>query len=723
MNIKKQAIRVLLIGISISLFQCQPAENTAGDEDSGVDIEALIGQITLEEKVNMIHASSSFTSGGVERLGIPELITSDGPHGVRHEHGRDWAKDEGVYDSSTYLPVGTALAATWNPDLGYKFGTVLGREANYRGKDIILGPGLNIIRDPRNGRNFEYMTEDPYLNSRFVVGYIKGVQEQDVAACAKHYIANSLEFEREKVDVLMSDRAFHEIYLPGFKAAVQEGEVLAIMAAYNKFRGDYCAHSEYLLDDVLRDQLGFTGLVMSDWNAVKSTMGALPVGMDIEFGTDLTMPEAERDYGKFHMGDTVVSLVQSGVVEESVVDAKVRNILGVMNSINKFGGRKSGAYNTPEHQAVAKEIAGESIVLLQNDGVLPINKSDVKKVAVIGANATWKHAGAGGSSQIKAYYEVTPMEGLEALLGEQVQLSYSAGYTISREGGTTPESIQDAVDKAREADVVIYIGGLVHGYSDDWNDNAFDAEVIDKPDMKLPFGQDELIQAITAVNDKVVVALISGGPVDMRPWRSEVEGIVQAWYNGMDGGHALASVLFGEINPSGKLPMTFPEKLDDSPAHALARYPGEDLVIDHKEDIYVGYRYFDTYEVKPAFAFGHGLSYTSFAYSNLNVESNESTVSVSVNIENIGTRSGKEVVQLYVQDSESRLDRPTKELKAFGKIELTAGESKTVDFTLDESAFSYYDDEQGNWVMEPGTFVLHVGSSSSDIRLTSEIEK
>ena len=691
--------------------------------DMEAAIDSLLGQLTLQEKVNMIHASSSFTSGGVERLGIPELVMSDGPHGVRHEHGRDWAKDEGVRDSSTYLPVGTALAATWNPELGYAFGTVLGKEARYRQKDIILGPGLNIIRSPLNGRNFEYLTEDPYLNAQMTVGYVKGVQEQGVAACAKHYIANNLEYEREQVNVEMDDRTLHEIYLPGFKAAVQEGGVYTVMAAYNKFRGDYCAHSEYLLDELLKDQLGFDGAVISDWNAVKSTMEAVNAGIDLEMGSDLPMlATGNVDYGKFHMGDTLVTLVQNGTIDEELINKKVRRLLRTMYRINAFGERQAGAYNTPEHQQIAREIAEEAIVLLKNEGVLPLDVAKTKTVAVVGANATRKHAGAGGSSQVKAFYEVTPLEGLQNLLADKAAITYAEGYKIAKDGGSNSDLIAEAVAAVSQADVAIYVGGWIHGWSDEWNDNAYDAEATDKPSMHLPFGQDELIQALLAANPNTIIVLQGGGPVDMRGWQSEAKSIVQAWYAGMEGGNALASILFGQTNPSGKLPMTFPTKLEDSPAHTLAETGFESLEQNYTDGIFVGYRYFDAYGVEPAFAFGHGLSYTSFSYDDLKIEKKDGQVVVSLQLTNTGEREGAEVVQLYVKDNESSVERPEKELKAFQKVKLAPGASERVAMTLSEDAFSYYDQEQQKWVAEPGMFTIILGSSSRDIRLEQTME-
>ena len=721
--------KVIGLFITVSLIfisSCQESQRNDGD-DIEAKIEALLEQMTLEEKVSMIHASSSFTSGGVERLGIPEIVYSDGPHGVRREHGRDWAIDQNVYDSSTYLPVGVALASTWNPELGYQFGQVLGSEARARGKDVILGPGLNIIRSPLNGRNFEYLSEDPYLNSQFVVGYIKGVQENDVAACAKHYIANTLEYEREYVDVQMSDRALREIYLPGYIASVQEGGTYTVMSAYNKFRGVYCSHSQYLLDDLLKGELGFDGFVVSDWNAVKNSSEAANAGVDVEMGTDLMMmgKSMELDYGKFHMGDTLVEMVKSGVLDEAKIDAKVRRILRIMFKIGLFDpdNRKKGEYNTEAHQQVARAIADEAIVLMKNeDNALPLKKDGLKKIAVIGANANRRQGGGGGSSQVKAFYEVTPLAGLKNLLGDDIEVVYAPGYEISREAKADTKLIKEAVAATKGADAVIFVGGWIHGYTDEWGDNAYDAESLDKQDMMLPFGQEALINALYVDNPDMVMVMVGGSPVDMRSWESKAKSLIWAWYAGMEGGNALADILFGNINPSGKLPMTFPTKLEDSPAHSLAKYPDENLVIDHKEDIFVGYRYFDTYEVEPAFAFGHGLSYTTFQYRDLKLKKNGDKVMVSVDVSNTGDMKGAEVVQVYVTDEAAALKRPAQELKGFKKVSLDAGGSATVTIELDADAFKYYDDKQQKWVLEAGNFTISVGSSSRDIRVSNDIE-
>ena len=706
--------------LTLMMLSCATSEKKASSTEQKID--SLISLMTLEEKVGMIHASSSFTSGGVERLGIPEWTMSDGPHGVRKEHGRDWEADKDAADSATYLPTGIGLAATWNPDLGYEFGKVLGSEANYRGKDVILGPGMNIMRTPLNGRNFEYLSEDPYLTSRMAVGYIKGVQDQGIAVSVKHYMANNQEYERNRVDVEMSERVLREIYLPAFKAAVQEGGALTVMGSYNKFRGQYCTHHEYLINKVLKEEWGFTGAVISDWGAVHNTLEALQYGTDVEMGTDLSMLP-NPDYSKFFLADTVIALVKNGTVKESLLDEKVRRILRVMFKTNMFGERVKGSFNTAEHQATALKIAEEAMVLLKNDQILPLKKEAVKSIAVIGANATRKHAGAGGSSQVNAKYEITPLQGLQNLVGESVSIHHAAGYTIAREAKADKKLIQEAVQAAVGSETTIFVGGYIHGYSDQWNDNAFDSEGQDKPDMHLPFGQDELIEALLKANPNTIIVLYGGGPVDMTRWAGKAKAIVQAWYPGMEGGTALAKIIFGDVNPSGKLPVTFPVKLEDSPAHAMGAYPGDaSLKEEYKEGLLVGYRYFDTKKVNPQFPFGHGLSYTTFAFDNLEVQAVNKTATVKLNVKNTGSMAGSEVVQVYVKDEVSSVERPEKELKAFQKVFLQPGESKTVELTLDEASFQYYDEKAGKFVLEPGVFTILIGSSSREIKLTGSID-
>lgn len=727
---KKQFLPVLLVISACFQLERSNAQTTSGQATSSsantaaiyAKMEATLKKLTLEEKVAMLHANSAFTSSGVPRLGIRELVMSDGPHGVRPEQGRFWTNPEKTLDSGTYLPTGVCLAATWNPKLGYEFGAVLGSEANYRGKDVILGPGINIIRTPLNGRNFEYQSEDPFLVSRMGVGYIKGVQDQGVSASVKHYAANNIEKRRNFVNVIMSDRALHEIYLPGFKAAVIEGDVNTVMGAYNKFRGQYSTTNDYLVNQILKKSWGFKGLVMSDWGAVHNTMEALYYGCDLEMGTDLGM-RPKVDYGKFFLGDTVTTLVKTGKVAENLVDDKVRRILYVMYKTNMIDGqRKKGEYNTKAHQQTAEKVAEEGIVLLKNsNNILPLSTS-VKSIAVIGLNAERKQSMGGGSSQVKAFYEITPLQGLKNLLGKNTKITYSKGYNIAKGAKADPILIEEAMNAAKKADIAIIVGGSTHGYNNyDWADNAYDAEDTDKPDMQMPFGQNELIKAVLAANPKTIVVLLGGGATDVSPWVDRTPAIVQAWYPGMEGGTALAKILFGKANPSGKLPMSFPKKLEDVSAERLGSYAKDSINMYYSDDIYVGYRFLDTYKIEPQYAFGHGLSYTKFAYSNLSVKKQGKGATVSFTIKNTGKVAGAEVAQLYVTQEVSALPRPTKELKGFEKIALNPGEEKTITINLDENAFSYYDDLKHAWVLEPGAFDILLGSSSRDIRLTQKV--
>jgi beta-glucosidase len=703
------------------------------------EINALLKKLTLEEKVHMIHANSAFAAGGVPRLGIPEVMTSDGPHGVRPEQGRNWKPPVGANDAGTYMPTNNTLAATWNPALGYAYGTVLGSEANARGKDIILGPGINIVRAPLNGRNFEYLSEDPYLIAQMVVGYIRGVQDQGVSACVKHFAANNQETHRDDIDVDMSERALREIYLPGFRAAVQQGGVYSLMGSYNKFRGTYATENAYLMNDILKGEWGFKGLVMSDWASVHNTQEALRNGTDLEMGTDLalmyksvdqsaatastaTAAPARSYYDRFFLADPALEAIKKDPTLLPLLDDKVRRILRVMYATHMLGGpkRQPGAYNTKEHQATALKVAEEGIVLLKNEGnLLPLKKS-IKTVAVIGANADRPNSMGGGSGQVKAKYEISALQGIKNELGSGVNVTYSPGYTIARDQKADPQLIAQAVAAAKAADEVIFVGGSIHGYDyAKWSDNAYDAEGTDKPDLKMPFGQDELVQAVLAANPRTVVVLLGGGPIEVAAWAGQAKSIVEAWYPGMEGGNALAHILFGDVNPSGKLPFTFPVKLEDAPAMKLGEYPstpGNPLKQTYKDDIWVGYRYYDTYQVKPQFAFGHGLSYTTFDYGKLSVKLGPQSATVTLTVRNTGKTTGSEVVQLYVKDLKSSVKRPEKELKAFDKVSLKPGETKTVTMQLPATAFQYYDEAKKQWVLEPGQFEVLVGSASDDIR-------
>jgi beta-glucosidase len=722
--IGKLILSVFVFSITTSVAIAQKANEVEAK------INALVKQMTLQEKIAMLHANSSFTSAGVPRLGIPELVMSDGPHGVRTEHGRGWDEVKNVNDSGTYLPVGIALASTWNIALGYEYGKVLGSEAKYRGKNIILGPGINIMRSPLNGRNFEYQSEDPFLISKMLVGYIKGVQSQGVSACVKHWVANNEEVDRGTVDVQMSERALQEIYLPGFKAAVVEASVNSIMGAYNKFRGQFCTHNDYL-NRILKNDWGFKGIMISDWAAVHSTTEALLYGTDIEMGTDLalgtnsvsqtavgSLPLPKTVYDRFFLADSALYMLKAGKIPEAVIDDKVKRILRVMFKSSVFNKNSPGEFGSPAHIAIAKKVAQESIVLLKNEGnILPLKIANIKSIAVIGANAIRENSMGGGSSQVRALYEVTPLQGIKNI-APSVVINYAQGYTIERNAKPTEAMINDAVAAAKKSDVAIIVGGWTHGYDyNNWNDNAYDAEAVDKPDMKMPFGQDELIKAVLKANPNTIVVLVGGGPVDMTQWIDNTKGIISAWYAGMEGGNALAEIIFGKINPSGKLPVSFPKVLEDVPAHKLGDFPGKNGVVEYKEDIFVGYRYYDTYKIEPQFAFGHGLSYTSFKYGDLQIKTGNKTATVTFTIKNTGTVAGSEVVQLYVKQEKLQLPRPEKELKGFTKVFLKAGEEKKVTLTLSEEAFQYFNDVKNKWEMNPGVFNFIIGSSSKDIRL------
>ncbi len=671
-------------------------------------VEDLLKRMTLEEKVAVVHADNRFSTAAIPRLRIPQRQLSDGPHGVREETvGRDASQAVGRTDDfASYMPALIGLAATWNTDLGRAYGKVLGEEARLRGKQIMLAPGMNIMRTPLNGRNFEYLGEDPFLASRLAVDYIRAMQAEEVAACAKHFIANDQEWERFTINVEIDERALREIYLPPFESSVKEAGVLSVMSAYNKFRGQYCSENEYLLNKILKDEWGFKGLVVSDWNAVHSTRETVLAGLDLEMGT------VGRPFDEFYLARPFLEGVRKGEYPLSVLDDMVRRNLRVMLMTRAIDGHSSpGAINTKEHQAVARRVAEESFVLLKDEGnALPLDPNKVKSVAVIGENAVRLQAYGGGSSRIKAFYEVTPLQGILRHIGDKANVSFSVGYGEKGDEDLTAR----AVRAASQADVVIYVGGLNHSL-------GLDSEAADRKDMKLPFGQDELIGRIVEANPRTIVVLLGGGPVELGPWLSRVPAVLQAWYPGMEGGNALAAVLFGDVNPSGKLPCTFPKQLADSPAHALGAYPGKDGTVRYEEGLLVGYRWFDTKKLEPLFPFGHGLSYTRFEYSGLKlVESKDAkspALAVEFEVTNAGAREGAEVAQVYVRDVESSLPRPFKELKGFRKVQLKPGEKQTVSISLTRNAFAFYDPGRRGWLAEKGDFRIMVGGSSRDIRL------
>lgn len=696
-------------------------------------IEKLIKKMTLEEKVGLLHGNSKFYVAGVERLGIPEWSLSDGPHGVRAEINRhDWAYAGWTNDFASYFPTGTAFAAAWNPELAYRRGEVLGEEARWRKKDVLLGPGVNIIRSPLCGRNFEYMSEDPYMNSVLAVAYIKGLQSRDVACSVKHFAVNNQETNRTTVDVECSERALREIYLPAFKAAVQEGGALTVMAAYNKFRGEFCAENNYLVRKILRNEWGFDGVYVTDWGAAHSTVPSMEAGLDLEMGTLIDK------YEDWYYANPLIEAVKSGKVPMSLVDEKVGDVLRVMIKTNVLDPKKRfgpGSMNTKEHQQATYDAAAEAIVLLKNqNNLLPLDFSSIKSLAVIGDNATRKHSNGGLSSEIKAVYEVTPLEALRAKWGDKVDIRFAQGYeklstfvegsnngqssgTFSSKTQESDALLKEAVEVARTSDVALLVCGLNHDY---------DTESFDRLNMDIPYGQVELIQEVVKANPRTIVVMIAGSPLNMAAVDICSPAIVWAWFNGMEGGNALVDVLSGKVNPSGKMPFTTPVSLDQSPAHALGNFPGRDLKVNYEEDILVGYRWFDTKGLPVVYPFGYGLSYTTFDYSNLNTDKETydqaDTIQATFTLTNTGDREGAEVAQLYVSDPVCSVMRPVKELKGFKKVFLKPGESRRITLDIPVSSLAFYSEAQSQFVVEPGEFILQLGASASDIKQKISVE-
>ncbi len=723
------------------------------------EIDKLIKKLTLDEKIAMIHGASLFRSGEVARLGIPAIETSDGPMGVRAEFLDDrWILVGNQDDMVTYLPSNSALASSWNTDLAREMGHVLGAEARGRGKDVILAPGINIKRDPLCGRNFEYMSEDPVLTKAFAVPFIQAVQENDVAACVKHFAANGQETDRLMVDEEIDERTLYELYLPAFKAAVQEAGAYSVMGAYNKVNGVHCCENKKLLDEILRKEWGFDGAVISDWGGVHKTKEAAECSMDLEMSI---FP----DFDDYKLANPLKALIEKGEISVDTVDAKVRNLLRMMYRLKMIGSkkdeRKAGAYNKPEHREAVLRGAQESMILLKNENrILPLDAKKIKKLAVIGANAVTQHSYGGGSAEIKALYEICPLAGLRMYLGGNVRVSYAQGYYVPQNKAEEGENWQvasvdedrnpdmgkagrdevsdsenrrrgeeerlaklerdkaeahekneklfaEALETAKDADAVIFVGGLNHEY---------DVEGCDRPDMKLPYEQDMLIEALLKVRKDVILTFVGGSPVEM-PWREQAQTILWSYYAGMETGNALAQIIFGEVNPSGKLAETFPVRYEDCAAAKNGQF-GKWGNIVLEEGLYCGYRHFDRQRIKPAFCFGHGLSYTSFEYSGLTMKAEkEKDVKLTFSVKNTGKLAGAEAVQIYIAPIAAQVDRPDKELKAFSKVELGAGRSKKISLTLKQEDFMYYDVQLRKFIADAGDYEILVGASCEDIRL------
>ncbi|MBR3527831.1 MAG: glycoside hydrolase family 3 C-terminal domain-containing protein [Bacteroidales bacterium] len=713
-------------------------------------INEIIAQMTLEEKVNMLHSKTNMSSAGVERLGIADMNYADGPFGIREEGVPNGFQSAGwTVDSATYFPTGSALAATWSEDLAYKYGTGMGVEARLRGKDIILGPAINIQRLPVGGRSYEYLSEDPILSAALSLYYTKGVQDQGTAVCIKHFAANNQETNRGSVDVRVDERTLREIYLKPFERAVVEGGAMAVMPAYNRVNGDYCSENEHLLNEILRGDWGFKGMTVSDWGGTHSTMGAMLHGLNVQMT------------GSSYLGPAVIDSIKTGALTEAQVDEEVRQILRVRFAIEPVPADKANQAITsqPESQAIARQVAEKSIVLLKNENILPI-KSGVKKIAVIGQNAVLKTQSGGVGAGVKALYEITPLQGIQTRAGKAIEVKYAPGYKNfpgRRWGGAAatqtdplvataidepadPALMAEAVALAKEADIVIFFAGT---------NKSIETEGSDRSNIKLPCGQEELVCALREANPNLATVIISGGPTDLQVVEKASPAIVQGWWNGMEGGTALAEVLFGDIAPSGKLPFTFPVKLEDSPAYAMGNFPNDtkemDLftslyrpdmtpaerqalnakrpipVSEYSERFYVGYRWFDTKNVKPMYAFGHGLSYVTFGYGDLSAKADSKKVTATFTLTNEGDMPADEVVQLYVRRLDSKVEWPDKELKAFSRVSLKAGESRKVTLEIPLDDLRFWMEEEDCWALEHGKLQLLLGSASDDIRQSAEV--
>ena len=838
---------LLFVVIGIYLTACSQAEREStelsganlradqlAERLAAVDtnVERLLVQLSLDEKISLVHAGGKFHVNSIERLGIPELWLSDGPHGVRQQIQRhSWAPEGWDNDFSTYLPHLTSVAASWDTAMATLHGKVLGAEARHRNKDIILGPGVNLARLPLYGRNFEYMGEDPVLAAKLVVPVVRAIQSNDVAANVKHYALNTQELNRIGVNAKPDERTLREVYLPVFEAAVKEGGVYSVMGGYNQYHGTNANQSEYLVKDILKGEWGFDGVLLTDWNVDINTRDAALNGLDLEMGTYV------ENYDDYYLAKPLQKMIESGEIPVAVLDDKVRRILRLMLRIGSMDpNRLSGSRNTIEHQQAARIIAANGVVLLKNaDVILPLQKQRLRNVLVLGPNADRMHGQGGGSSEVKSLYEVTPLAGLKKALPEDVNIRVmrarsselspiAADYIASRHWTGTPawnisyfkdeqrtqwiseswivnaeyKSTLGSVDyitmtadvkplvdglhtlrlgvlgqvdlwvddilvmshqstdksltektidlkanqtvkfkieytgsgfytlgwdapgnlfsskdeymaAAKQADAVIYFGGLSHGD---------DREAIDRSDMKLPNSQDEIIANLLGANPNTVVFLVAGSAVEM-PWARQAKSIVWGWYGGMEAGNAFADILFGDVNPSGKLPITLPVKLGDSAPIALNDYNALESL--YKEGVFIGYRWFEQQELDTNFDFGHGLSYTTFAYSELEFSqlqyNGEGELIVSAQITNTGNVAGAEVVQLYLNDEQASVERPVKELKGFAKVFLQPGETKTIHITLNKRDLSFWDIKTKGWVAERGGFNVLLGSSLTDIRL------
>ena len=725
------AVVILSASVTTSQAQTYPSRLLQNEPQ----IESIIKSMTLEEKINMLHGKNMFSSAGIPRLGITDVEYADGPFGIREEmEPHSWNSANLTTDSATFFPTGSALAATWSTEWAYAYGKGMSREARLRGKDMILGPAINIQRIPTGGRTYEYLSEDPLLSGMLAVAYTRGSQDDGTAVCLKHYALNNQEDYRGFVDVRISDRAMHEIYLRPFEMAVREADAWGVMAAYNKVNGRWCSENEHLLTTVLRQQWGFPGMVISDWGGVHSTVDAVTAGMNVE------MP------GSRFMGQALLDSVKAGKVSEAVIDQRVREILRVRLTVKPVAKETANSLpvGNPEEMATALEVARRSIVLLKNEALLPIDLKRVKRIAVIGENAVTKMALGGVGAGVKTRCEITPLEGLQTLFGNSVSITYAPGYKSfdreSRNKRMIPQQPADsqlmaeAVAAAKKADLVIFFAG---------DNREVETEGSDRKSIMLPSGQDELATALAKANQRLVTVIVSGGPVDISTVNKVSGALLASWFNGSMGGKALAEVLTGKVSPSGKLPMTWPNRLEDVPAYATGTYPQhidnnnqgdifvditrnrsndrrQQLIANYAEESLVGYRWYDRKHAPVAYPFGFGLSYAQFVYSNLEVQPTSEGFDVKFDLANTSAVDAEEVAQVYVSRPSSKIERPVKELKGFQRIALKAGERRTVTIPVRRADLCHWDESSQSWMLESGAMTVLVGGSSDSLPLNKD---
>ena len=686
-------------------------------------VQDALSRMTLHEKVQLLHAQSKFTSAGVPRLGIPELKMADGPHGCRAEiEWNSWNYANWTNDSIVAFPSLTCLASTWNRDLSRLYGDKVSEEFAYREKDIMLGPGTTIARCPFNGRSFEYMGEDPYLAGEMAVPYIQGAQKNGVACCLKHFFLNNHEVNRMTVNVNVSERAVEEIYLPAFEKCVKESGLWTMMGSYNKWLNVHCCQNDSLLNGILKKRWGFDGAVISDWGGTHNTWEAAHGGLDIEMGsfTNGMTADKSQGYNTYFLADPFEKLVREGKIPEAVLNDKAARVLRTIFRTAMNPNKVRGKLCTDDHYDVCRQVGEEGIVLLKNgniekmkESILPLDASRYNRILVVGDNAVRNMSQGGGSSELKTKRDISPLEGLKAIYGDKID--FAQGYYAGRPMYAHVEELdpekqaklkKEALEKAKQADLIIFIGGMNKNHQQD-------CEGGDRQTYELSYGQNELIAELAKVQPNIVAVMFAGNPY-ATPWIDKVKALVQCWYLGSESGKALANVVSGKVNPSGKLPITFAKQMKDYPCFQYGEegYPGVHDQVYYKEGIYVGYRHFDTRKVQPRFPFGYGLSYTTFKYGKPTIAGN----TVSVAVTNTGKREGKEVVQFYVGDVKCRVDRPVKELKGFEKVSLAPGETKTVSYTISPRDLQFFDEATHEWKSEPGKFKIYVGASELDIR-------